>query len=45
MKNTTVEFDSKNRPTHEHLATASMNVVIGTLGRKVPDYIIHKEEV
>lgn len=45
MKNTTVEFDSKNRPTHEYLATASMNVVIGTLGRKVPDYIITKEEV
>lgn len=44
MKNTTVEFDSKNRPTHDYLATASMNVVIGTLGRKVPDYIIPKED-
>lgn len=43
MKNTTVEFDSKNRPTHDYLATASMNVVIGTLGRKVPDYITKED--
>ena len=35
---TPVEFDSKNRPTHEYLSKTSMNVVTG-IQRSIPEYI------
>lgn len=35
---TPVEFDSKNRPTHSYLRTASRNAVTGMF-RSVPEYI------
>lgn len=35
---TPVEFDSKNRPTHEYLSKTSMNVVTG-IPRSIPEYI------
>lgn len=35
---TPVEFDSKNRPTHEYLSSTSINVVTG-MQRSIPEYI------
>ena len=35
---TPVEFNSKNRPTHEYLSKTSINVVTG-LQRSIPEYI------
>ena len=35
---TPVEFDSKNRPTHDYLSKTSMNVVTG-MQRNIPEYV------
>lgn len=35
---TPVEFDSKNRPTHEYLSKTSMNAVTG-MHRNIPEYL------
>lgn len=40
---TPVEFNSKNRPTHEYLSRTSMNVVTG-LHRSIPEYLEPKGE-
>lgn len=40
---TPVEFDSKNRPTHDYLYKTSMNVVTG-IPRSIPEYLEPKGE-
>lgn len=40
---TPVEFNSKNRPTHDYLSKASMNVVTG-ISRSIPEYLEPKGE-
>lgn len=40
---TPVEFDSKNRPTHDYLSKTSINVVTG-ISRNIPEYLEPKGE-
>ena len=42
--NTTVQFDDKNRPTHDYLQKTSMNVVKG-MGRNIPEDIPEEVEI
>lgn len=35
---TPVEFDSKNRPTHDYLSKTSMNVIV-EMDRRIPEYL------
>ena len=43
VMDTPVEFDSKNRPTHDYLSKTSMNVVTG-IPRSIPEYLEPKGE-
>ena len=40
---TPVEFDSKNRPTHDYLSKTSMNVVT-EMHRSIPEYLMTEGE-
>ena len=42
--NTPVQFDDKNRPTHEYLRETGMNVVKG-MDRNIPEYIPEEVEI